>query len=691
MPKKICFITTVSLTLKVFVLETAKHLHEQGGYDITFICDEDKEFAKMLPEYINYIPVKMSRGINLGVFSAVKSFKKIFKEHKFDIVQYSTPNASLYASIAAKSAGVPIRLYGQWGMRFVGFEGIKRFIFKTLEKIVCKNSTHIRAVSHKNMEFAVREGLYPAKKARVLGYGGTIGVDLTEYPLDKREEWRAEKRAELGFGEAFVYGFSGRLSGDKGANELLSAFFKLKKEKKDIKLLIVGDYEIDKSVNPELVEKALNNKNVVFTGRIDKADMPKYYSSMDSLVHPTYREGFGMVLQEAAAMALPIITTDIPGAGEVMENGVSCILCESKSSEELYKAMSKISDKDIAEQLGQKARARVENCFERGVMLARQKADYDNFESNSRKVILTEIPLDTASFAEWDVDIIRVNTKTLKIFSSNKNVVAIIGCRASANVALKCDFPQLKIYQLTSAGFDGIDTAQFAKKGIFLCNAGDVYSVPIAETVVYGMLQYAKRYWKSPKKHYLRPTRGYKYIDELFGKRLLIMGCGRIGTAVADRVAAFGMEIYGYDCFDSQKSQYKQIFTSRKELLEHIGSFDYIVTTIPLMNETKDFLDAELFGNMKKTAVIVNVGRRGIFNENDFYTALKTGKIGGAVLDMFEKIPNPLTNKFRRLSNVLVLPGVSAISVPVKARLENHAAQNILKVLKGDKPDFIVK
>ena len=92
--KKICFITTVSITLKAFVVETAKYLHEKGNYDISFICNEDKQFQATLPSYIHFYPVAMERGISFGGLKAMLEIKKIFKTQKFDMIQYSTPNAS---------------------------------------------------------------------------------------------------------------------------------------------------------------------------------------------------------------------------------------------------------------------------------------------------------------------------------------------------------------------------------------------------------------------------------------------------------------------------------------------------------------------------------------------------------------------------------------------------------------------
>ncbi len=301
------------------------------------------------------------------------------------------------------------------------------------------------------------------------------------------------------------------------------------------------------------------------------------------------------------------------------------------------------------------------------------------------KIILTETALDADRLPSADVQIVPVTGKTIRRFDGNRDVVAVVGCRATANRVLSMHLPALSLYQLTSAGFDGIPVEDFAARGVSLCNAGDVYSVPIAETVIYGMLRYAKRYWKNPKRYGLRPLRHYAYIGELASKKLLVMGCGRIGTAVATRAAAFDMTVCGYDCCGN-KPAYAAMYTTRADLLAHIADFDYIVTTLPLMEETRHFIDADLIAAMKPSAVIINIGRRGIFDEKALYAALKHRRIGGAVLDMFEKVPNPITNPFRRLGNVIVMPGVSAISQETRARLCDHVTQNCARMLVGEPP-----
>jgi len=372
---KICFLTTISGTLKAFVLPQLKYYRQvHPEWELTVACSEDNGFEALLPEGVRYIPVKMGRGIDLGAFKTINNLKKLFKKEKFDMIVYATPNAAFYSSIAGKSVGVKKRIYNQWGIRYVGFSGFRRKIFKAIEKITCKNSTDINAVSHKNREFAISEGLYQPEKAKVVGNGGTVGVDLTVFDISKYDEYRNEKRAELGVTEELVFGFVGRLSRDKGTNELLTAFKKISGENKNVKLVCVGRNELKAGViSPEIEEWLKNTDKVVMTGLKPKEDVKKYYAAFDLYVHPTYREGFGLVLQEAGAMSCPVITTDIPGASEVLKEGVSCFLCKPRDAESLYETMKSVcEDKEKCREFGLNARKCVEEKYERSIMLGYQ-------------------------------------------------------------------------------------------------------------------------------------------------------------------------------------------------------------------------------------------------------------------------------------------------------------------------------
>lgn len=340
--KKICFITTISATLKAFVQETAKYLYKNGEYDITFICNQDNEFQEQLPEYIHFIPLTIKRGISLDGIKNIYNLYRIFKKEKFDLIQYSTPNAALYASVAGKLAKIKVRLYCQWGIRYVGFSGIKRKIFKQIERITCKNSTWIEPDSFGNLEFSHKENLYSSSKSSVIWNGSASGVDLQKFDIKQKESWKKEIREKYNLNKEIVIGFIGRLEKDKGVNELLQAFKNIENE--NLKLFMVGPEDKPDTVNQELYDWAKKNKNIIFTGRVN--DVEKYYSAMDIFVLPSYREGFGSVVVEAEAMGVPVIVTNIPGPTDAMIKDKTGLIIEKADSKQLEKAMKKLIENE---------------------------------------------------------------------------------------------------------------------------------------------------------------------------------------------------------------------------------------------------------------------------------------------------------------------------------------------------------
>ena len=371
---KICALTTVSKTMDWFVIDSMRNL-ANNGFDVSLVCDMDEDFINRNSDFATCIPVKMSRGIDIrGVISGIITFYRIFKENKFDVIQFSTPNAAFYASIAGKLARVPVRVYGQWGIRYVTFNGLKRGIFKLVEKITCNGATHIKAVSFKNRQFAIDQGLCSDDKISVVGVGGTIGVDFNNYDIRKKTDFRREIRMKYGIAETdFVFGYVGRLNVDKGINELIEAFNQIP----NAKLMLVGMLDTCNPPKSENMHYADQNPNVILTGNVESKEVAKYLAAFDIHVHPTYREGFGMVLQEALAMGCPIITTDVPGPSEVVENKVSGILVAAQDTDSLYNEMlSLMKDNARRERYSKCARERAEKFFERSIMLNNILDDY---------------------------------------------------------------------------------------------------------------------------------------------------------------------------------------------------------------------------------------------------------------------------------------------------------------------------
>lgn len=372
---KICYVTTVPITLSAFVLPVVRHIHEQTDWEICMICDQDPEFAKQLPEGVRYIPVPMKRGISLGGIGAMLKLWKIFRQEKFDLVQYSTPNASLYASLAAWLAGVPVRLYCQWGIAYVGFQGLKRKIFKAVEKLVCSCSTQIEPDSFGNLNFSQAEGLYTKKKSRVIWNGSASGVDLTKFDISGKERWRQEIRSRYGLEEdAFVYGFVGRITRDKGINELFAAYQKLLAEKENTYLMMVGRPENEQLLDQELYRWAQENDRVIFCGQTNQVE--KYMSAMDVYILPSYREGFGSAVVEAEAMGVPVIVSNIPGPTDAMRPEKTGIVVEKADVQTLYEAMVRILEDDaLCASLGKEAACFAREGFEQQELARRILAD----------------------------------------------------------------------------------------------------------------------------------------------------------------------------------------------------------------------------------------------------------------------------------------------------------------------------
>ena len=333
--KKICYITTVALSIRSFFIPQLKHLAE-NGYDVTVICSPDENLQSELGDGIKFIPVSIARGVSpMTLGKSIMELRKVFKREQFDIVQYSTPNAGFCGSIAAKLAGVKVRNYHLMGLRYLGMGGIARKLFKALEKMSCALSTHVECITPSNLELCIKEKLFKAGKGTMVWNGSTGGVNMDRFDAKNREGWRRDVRYELGLNEDdFVFGFVGRLTRDKGVNEILSAFRNLESR---AKLLIVGVREGTDTLDTDLWQYAEESDRVTILDF--KSDIERYYSAMDVLLLPSYREGFGMVIAEAAAVGTPAIVSNIPGPIDVIDEGTTALTVEVRNARDLQDKM----------------------------------------------------------------------------------------------------------------------------------------------------------------------------------------------------------------------------------------------------------------------------------------------------------------------------------------------------------------
>lgn len=243
------------------------------------------------------------------------------------------------------------------------------------------------------------------------------------------------------------------------------------------------------------------------------------------------------------------------------------------------------------------------------------------------------------------------------------------------------EFKNLKCIQLTSAGLDRVPLDYIQEKGIKLCNARGVYSVPMAEWALCGVLSLYKHlntFSEKQKNHLWEKDRK---VRELSGDTVLIVGCGSVGTACAKRFKAFGMRVMAADIVKPQSDVYDAYFPMQ-EIDKALETADVIVLTLPLTEETRGFFHAERFSHCKNGAILVNIARGAVVKEKDLTDALISGNLGGAVLDVFEDEPLSAESPLWELENVMITPHNSFVSPKNNERLFSVMLQNIETFLK---------
>ena len=214
-------------------------------------------------------------------------------------------------------------------------------------------------------------------------------------------------------------------------------------------------------------------------------------------------------------------------------------------------------------------------------------------------------------------------------------------------------FTNLRFIQLTSAGFDRVDMDYVKAHGIEIHNARGVYSIPMAEFAVCGVLQLYKQaafFRENQKRHLWEKHRG---LSELSGKNVLIVGCGSVGSECAKRFAAFGCDIVGVDLFLRKDSLYSVILPL-EQLDQALRQADVIVLTLPLTEQTKHLINDKKLSFLKSTAIIVNIARGAIIDTEALLNNIDN--LGGVVLDVFEEEPLSETSPLWDKENIILTP-----------------------------------
>lgn len=242
------------------------------------------------------------------------------------------------------------------------------------------------------------------------------------------------------------------------------------------------------------------------------------------------------------------------------------------------------------------------------------------------------------------------------------------------------NFKSLKLIQVTSAGLDRLPLDYIKQNHIALYNARGVYSVPMAEYAVCGVLELYKHFNSfivNQKKHIWEKDRT---VRELQGDTVCIVGCGSVGTECAKRFKAFGTTVIGADLVEPQ-SEYYDEYVPMDRLSEALAKADVVILTLPLTDETHGMFNKDMFARFKSGAVLVNIARGAVVNEEDLISALENEMLGGAVLDVFQNEPLPENSPLWDMDNVIITPHNSFVSPKNNGRLFELIMDNLKKYI----------
>jgi lipopolysaccharide/colanic/teichoic acid biosynthesis glycosyltransferase/glycosyltransferase involved in cell wall biosynthesis len=363
--KKVCFVVSEPITVRAFLIDQLRALSER--YDLTLATNtKDERFLTALGISGRVISVPLERAISPKQdLAAIVKLWWLFRTEKFDSIHSVTPKAGLLAALAGAFAWVPNRLHTFTGQVWVTRTGIMRSVLRLADKVIATMDTHLLADSLSQREFLISEKVLRAEKCSVLGKGSISGVDLSRFHPDLKARVRLRQVSGIP-PDALVFLFIGRLTRDKGVHDLARAFGEVVARIPNAYLWIVGPDE--QGIAEEVIQMSSGySDRVMFFGSSSTPE--QFMAAADVLSLPSYREGFGSVAIEAAAVGIPAIVSRIYGLTDAVQDGVTGVFHTARNVEEITDRMVGIArDPALRCRLGENARRRAHEDFSKDVL-----------------------------------------------------------------------------------------------------------------------------------------------------------------------------------------------------------------------------------------------------------------------------------------------------------------------------------
>jgi len=345
-------------------------------YDVTLLTNglEQDVASFLLNKNVRFVAVNMRRKISLwSDMVTLLQLYRIFRKERYEVVHSITPKAGLLAMLAAFSTRVPHRIHTFTGQVWANKVGAARFGLKIFDKLVAKCSTGLLTDSVSQRQFLIAEDVVDKEKIVVLGNGSACGVDSKRFKPNLII--RHQIRSNLSIPDSdIVYLFLGRLNKDKGIQDLAHAFAALVVNMPHVHLLVVGPDEgdMDRVLHLILVNCHAQFHRIGFTNKPED-----YMACADIFCLPSYREGFGLTLIEAASVGIPAVASRIYGITDAVVDGETGILHQPKNIEEIKHALLTLTnDTNLREQMSKQAMMRAHDFFGTNVVVTEMKHYY---------------------------------------------------------------------------------------------------------------------------------------------------------------------------------------------------------------------------------------------------------------------------------------------------------------------------
>ncbi|WP_312365110.1 glycosyltransferase family 4 protein [Sphingobacterium sp.] len=363
MSSRIKIILTCTHSLGAKFLEGQLSYLRNKGFEVYVLSAPGKEIENLcLREEANLISFPFQREISIiNDLKAVFRLIKIIRKINPDVINAGTPKAGFLVCLSARIIGFSPLIFTLRGLRSETLSGFKRKLVRAMETFTCTLADIVIPISPSLKDHAITNKILKREKAVVLERGSSNGVNVNKFKrvFSAFERENLRRKFKIGKNDV-VFSYVGRINNDKGIPELFTMFKDVNKKFQNVKLLLVGEFELEDSIPLELKQELEYHDSVIIIPY--QQNIKDVYEIIDVLVLYSKREGFGNILIEAASMEIPVIASNIPGCMDAVKNNYNGFLVNN-DLELKEKLLCYSNDEDLRLNHGNNGRIWAEQNF----------------------------------------------------------------------------------------------------------------------------------------------------------------------------------------------------------------------------------------------------------------------------------------------------------------------------------------